>query len=381
MLARASTRLPCSLRLVRLFSSDNPDPKDKQVPTKDVIDDKVLQALKDATASVHPTNTEARSKLAGAAIKKLTEIEFDSFQSATTAQTTDLMTDTLLNNLQSLQIQRPTMPSYSKDLREASQIRVALRREIFHEAVQKGATPDEAKKSAENILPVIEKMIMLRRQEKLSSIEAEIEKQEKADEALTVLDKQIIESVITKRDNVFYSDEELLLAASTESRPTVQPNKDAPSVFNDDSIRLNLFSKGLKPKSLAFWKQLDDDKARVTNLSMGPKNALEEQILWTEKGRMWPYPINNEYMIGEEENVSFMDHIFLEGYLAQHNLPKTGPVAHFMELVCVGLSKNPYMTVKKKHEHLDSFAKYFNPEYVKTVQRLHEQEQQAAANA
>ena len=120
---------------------------------------------------------------------------------------------------------------------------------------------------------------------------------------------------------------------------------------------------------------------RITNLSMGPKNAIEEQILWTEQGRMWPYPINNEYILGEEENVSFVDHIFLDSYLKKHNLPQTGPVAHFMELVCVGLSKNPYMTVKKKREHLDAFAKYFNPEFVKKVEQYHEQEQLAAANA
>ncbi|TKR65498.1 hypothetical protein L596_025894 [Steinernema carpocapsae] len=65
-----------------------------------------------------------------------------------------------------------------------------------------------------------------------------------------------------------------------------------------------------------------------------------------------PYPINNEHKLGEEENVGFQDHIFLERFLAKAKLPKTGPVAHFMELVCVGLSKNPHMTAAKKREHI-----------------------------
>jgi hypothetical protein len=37
---------------------------------------------------------------------------------------------------------------------------------------------------------------------------------------------------------------------------------------------------------------------------MGPRNAFEETIEWTEKGKLWPYPINNEYMLGQEQEVS-----------------------------------------------------------------------------
>lgn len=46
--------------------------------------------------------------------------------------------------------------------------------------------------------------------------------------------------------------------------------------------------------------------------------------------------------------------------MEHYKLPKTGPIAHFMELVCVGLSKNPYMTVGKKRDHLKWFVKYFD---------------------
>lgn len=42
---------------------------------------------------------------------------------------------------------------------------------------------------------------------------------------------------------------------------------------------------------------------RIWNSSFGPTNAFEEMIELTEQGKMWPYPIDNEYQIGEEENV------------------------------------------------------------------------------
>lgn len=31
-----------------------------------------------------------------------------------------------------------------------------------------------------------------------------------------------------------------------------------------------------------------------------------------------------------------------------------------MELVCVGLSKNPYLSVKEKREHIEWYRDYFN---------------------
>uniref|UniRef100_A0A914PSP1 Uncharacterized protein n=1 Tax=Panagrolaimus davidi TaxID=227884 RepID=A0A914PSP1_9BILA len=90
-------------------------------------------------------------------LKRLGNIEHDSFQHATTAQTSD--TDFVLSSLQGLQVRKLSIPSYSKDMRESNQIRVALRREIFHEAVQKGLATEEAKQLAEKILQVVEKVI------------------------------------------------------------------------------------------------------------------------------------------------------------------------------------------------------------------------------
>jgi len=36
-----------------------------------------------------------------------------------------------------------------------------------------------------------------------------------------------------------------------------------------------------------------------------------------------------------------------------------GPIRHFMELVCVGLSKNPYLTAQEKKDHIFWFRDYF----------------------
>ena len=55
--------------------------------------------------------------------------------------------------------------------------------------------------------------------------------------------------------------------------------------------------------------------------------------------------------------MGFHEHIFLEPLLA--DFPTKGPLRHFMELVCVGLSKNPYVTVAEKRQHIAWFKTYF----------------------
>ena len=54
----------------------------------------------------------------------------------------------------------------------------------------------------------------------------------------------------------------------------------------------------------------------------------------------------------------FVDHIFLEKHLEPW-CPKKGPIRHFMELVCVGLSKNPYLSVQRKRDHITWYKNYF----------------------
>lgn len=35
---------------------------------------------------------------------------------------------------------------------------------------------------------------------------------------------------------------------------------------------------------------------------MGPSNVYEEMIEWTKQGKMWPYPLDNEWRIDEKES-------------------------------------------------------------------------------
>lgn len=60
----------------------------------------------------------------------------------------------------------------------------------------------------------------------------------------------------------------------------------------------------------------------------------------------------------EEDNVHFSEHVFMERHLKGW-CPKSGPIRHFMELVCVGLSKNPYLTVQEKINHIMWYKEYF----------------------
>lgn len=60
----------------------------------------------------------------------------------------------------------------------------------------------------------------------------------------------------------------------------------------------------------------------------------------------------------EEQNVHFSEHVFMERHLKGW-CPKLGPIRHFMELVCNGLSKNPYMTVQEKINHIMWYKEYF----------------------
>lgn len=60
----------------------------------------------------------------------------------------------------------------------------------------------------------------------------------------------------------------------------------------------------------------------------------------------------------DEYNVHFSKHVFLEHHLVPW-CPSKGPIRHFMELVCVGLSKNPYMKIEEKYDHIMWYKNYF----------------------
>ncbi|NXU09095.1 RT31 protein, partial [Pardalotus punctatus] len=126
--------------------------------------------------------------------------------------------------------------------------------------------------------------------------------------------------------------------------------------------RLNIFTKASRESEHALktvfsptiW-DLEFAKEVAAVTAQPPRNGFEEMIQWTKEGILWEFPINNE--VGMEDDAEFHEHIFLEKHLEA--FPKEGPIRHFMELVICGLSKNPYLSVKQKIEHIEWFQKYF----------------------
>ncbi|KAM8975069.1 small ribosomal subunit protein mS31 isoform 2-T2 [Pelodytes ibericus] len=127
--------------------------------------------------------------------------------------------------------------------------------------------------------------------------------------------------------------------------------------------RLNVFPVTASAEQLietesspSLW-DLELAKQIASTCEQPPRNGFEEMIQWTQEGKLWTFPINNEAGLDEEQNVEFHEHIFLDKYL--EDFPQHGPIRHFMELVVCGLSKNPYLTVHQKKEHIDWFRDYF----------------------
>ncbi|NWT67200.1 RT31 protein, partial [Prunella himalayana] len=126
--------------------------------------------------------------------------------------------------------------------------------------------------------------------------------------------------------------------------------------------RLNIFTKAstepehaLKTVSSPTIWDLEFAKEVAAVTAQPPRNGFEEMIQWTKEGILWEFPIDNE--VGMEDDAEFHEHIFLDKHL--EGFPKEGPIRHFMELVVCGLSKNPYLSVKQKVEHIEWFQKYF----------------------
>lgn len=111
------------------------------------------------------------------------------------------------------------------------------------------------------------------------------------------------------------------------------------------------------PDILTTWAHLQKNELKLL-VTHPPANYFEKLALWTEQGKVWRFPIDNEQDLSDEANVDFSEHIFLEQHLEPW-CPEKGPIRHYMELVCVGLSKNPYITAKEKKEHILWYRDYF----------------------
>lgn len=106
-----------------------------------------------------------------------------------------------------------------------------------------------------------------------------------------------------------------------------------------------------------MWSFLEKKELKLA-VTHPPKNYFEKMAMWTEQGKVWKFPIDNEQGWAEEHNTDFTEHIMLESHL-EGWCPTKGPVRHFMELVCVGLSKNIFYSAKEKKEHIMFYKTYF----------------------
>ncbi|KAK4301947.1 hypothetical protein Pmani_025937 [Petrolisthes manimaculis] len=108
---------------------------------------------------------------------------------------------------------------------------------------------------------------------------------------------------------------------------------------------------------LPVWEALHEEELK-RSMSHPPDNAFVEMMTWTNQGKLWTFPIDNEFGLESEKKIGFHEHVFLERHL-QGWCPPLGPIRHFMELVCTGLSKNPYITVERKRAHIEWYRNYF----------------------
>lgn len=167
-------------------------------------------------------------------------------------------------------------------------------------------------------------------------------------------------------------------------------------------IFTNIEQLQTKDDPLRTWNKLENHELRL-RISTAPRNYFEKMAYWTEEGKIWHFPIDNEQgtkrkhfhartphlilvriyfptILGLdlEKQTPFTDHVFLEEYIESW-CPQKGAVHNFMELICIGLSKNPYLSVQQKREHLDWYRNYFE-EKRDILQRIIEEKQNMAAH-
>ncbi|XP_055888120.1 28S ribosomal protein S31, mitochondrial-like [Biomphalaria glabrata] len=124
-------------------------------------------------------------------------------------------------------------------------------------------------------------------------------------------------------------------------------------IFDPDKVKTIADQPVVRPGLF----ELVNEETLQSRMSPLPKNAFEEMIKWTKEGKLWTFPIDNEADMHEEKKYSFQDHVFFDKFLTE--FPPKGAVRKFMELVTLGLSMNPYISVPEKHDHIRWFADYF----------------------
>ncbi|XP_055384355.1 uncharacterized protein LOC129614012 isoform X2 [Condylostylus longicornis] len=153
------------------------------------------------------------------------------------------------------------------------------------------------------------------------------------------------------------------------------PNTGSVNLFGEEPLGIFKDPTLLKdsPDILKTWSLLEKRELKLA-VTHPPRNYFEKMILWTEQGKLWKFPIDNEQGLEEEQSVDFSEHVFLDQHL-EGWCPTKGPVRHFMELVCVGLSKNPYITAQEKRDHIYWFKEYFQQKEKLLKDLIQEKEQ------
>lgn len=123
--------------------------------------------------------------------------------------------------------------------------------------------------------------------------------------------------------------------------------------------RLNIFDpkgKYTAGEESPLWEKLAREQLELS-VHCAPENGFEEMIKLTEEGKLWHFPIDNEQGLEQEAQVPFYEHVLLDHLL--ETFPTQGPVRQFMELIIMGLSKNPYISVERKHQTVEYYRQYF----------------------
>lgn len=103
---------------------------------------------------------------------------------------------------------------------------------------------------------------------------------------------------------------------------------------------LNLFkhpSKSDKQSTTRnLWSQLEQEELKLYNQKPA-RNGFEEMINWTNEGKLWNYPINNEQGLEHlTEKEKFYDHVFFDDIIERS--PNKQPIREFMNDAALGLS-------------------------------------------
>lgn len=169
------------------------------------------------------------------------------------------------------------------------------------------------------------------------------------------------------RRNIDTDDRGLIHNKRTDRHRNISSNQNLTvNIFGKSTLDIFLTCKTEAPSNyLKLWQEFENMET-LQSISNPPSNQFRHLINLTTSGKLWKFPIDNEIHLKQEEN--FSQHVFLEEHL--NWCEQKGPVRRFMDLVISGLSKNPYITVEEKLDHIQFFKNYFESRLSKQEKAL-----------